>query len=159
MDSGRCQVYLRPPGGGIEWTAAPADLEPVVVSEGLSARVAEENARSRGEGWPMHGGRRAGYDPVRVREAIQNGKVGDDLSPTQAGALARALRRHVRALLPYAEARRAELDRESAEWREIGELIAQTRNAEADRHVTCVVSLALRAEKLLAHAEGEGDGR
>jgi cobalamin biosynthesis Mg chelatase CobN len=40
-------VQLRPRGGGQEWDAAPADLEPVPASELLRPRVAEANARSR----------------------------------------------------------------------------------------------------------------
>ncbi|MGQ5635446.1 MULTISPECIES: hypothetical protein [unclassified Streptomyces] len=46
-------VWLRPQGGGTEWTAQPGDVEPA-ASEGaenavLRARVAVANARSRGE--------------------------------------------------------------------------------------------------------------
>jgi hypothetical protein len=46
-------VWLRPPGGGMEWTAQPGDVEPA-AAEGaedavLRARVAVANARSRGE--------------------------------------------------------------------------------------------------------------
>jgi hypothetical protein len=40
-------LQLRPPGGGQEWEAAPADLEPLPTSELLRPRVAEANARSR----------------------------------------------------------------------------------------------------------------
>jgi hypothetical protein len=47
MERGGSLVFLRPPGGGVEWTASPSDLEPVAASDGLSARVTEENARSR----------------------------------------------------------------------------------------------------------------
>ncbi|SOD67558.1 hypothetical protein SAMN06297387_1326 [Streptomyces zhaozhouensis] len=42
--SGR--VYLRPPGGGREWTANPEDLRPISASESLRARVAEANRRA-----------------------------------------------------------------------------------------------------------------
>ncbi|MEU6284828.1 hypothetical protein [Streptomyces sp. NPDC047028] len=43
-------VWLRPPAGGVEWTALPGDVEPE-GGEGAAvrARVAEANARSRGE--------------------------------------------------------------------------------------------------------------
>ncbi|MDT0445861.1 hypothetical protein [Streptomyces johnsoniae] len=40
-------VWLRPPGGGQEWTARPEDLAPVTASESLSPRVAELNRRAR----------------------------------------------------------------------------------------------------------------
>jgi hypothetical protein len=40
-------VQLRPPGGGHEWDATPADLELLPASELLRPRVAEANARSR----------------------------------------------------------------------------------------------------------------
>lgn len=46
-------VWLRPEGGGTEWTARPADVQPVNVRERVEAlmwaRVARVNARSRGE--------------------------------------------------------------------------------------------------------------
>ncbi|WP_228080618.1 hypothetical protein [Streptomyces profundus] len=42
--SGR--VYLRPPGGGREWTASAEDLRPISASESLRARVAEANRRA-----------------------------------------------------------------------------------------------------------------
>ncbi|MCX5560285.1 hypothetical protein [Streptomyces sp. NBC_00038] len=50
-------VWLRPPGGGMEWTARPGEVEPVAADapEGdlpqglLRARVAVANARSRQE--------------------------------------------------------------------------------------------------------------
>ncbi|MET7796701.1 hypothetical protein [Streptomyces decoyicus] len=50
-------VWLRPPGGGLEWTARPNDVEPATEAAGhgsphdtvLRARVAVANARSRGE--------------------------------------------------------------------------------------------------------------
>ncbi len=40
-------VWLRPPGGGQEWTARPEDLTPVTASESLRSRVAELNRRAR----------------------------------------------------------------------------------------------------------------
>lgn len=42
-------VQLRPVGGGREWDAEPRALRRLTLSEGLSAGVAEANARSRGE--------------------------------------------------------------------------------------------------------------
>jgi hypothetical protein len=42
-------VYLRPVGGGTEWTAKPEELVPASTSDLLSPRVAEANKRSRGE--------------------------------------------------------------------------------------------------------------
>ncbi|MFE2277821.1 hypothetical protein ACFXAE_11315 [Streptomyces sp. NPDC059454] len=46
-------VWLRPEGGGTEWTALPADVRPLHVLERaeplLRARIARANARSRGE--------------------------------------------------------------------------------------------------------------
>ncbi|MFD5494281.1 MULTISPECIES: hypothetical protein [Streptomyces] len=46
-------VWLRPEGGGTEWTALPGDVQPLNVrerAEGLMwTRVARANARSRGE--------------------------------------------------------------------------------------------------------------
>lgn len=42
-------VQLRPVGGGREWDAKPGDLRPASPAEGLSAKVAVANARSRGE--------------------------------------------------------------------------------------------------------------
>jgi hypothetical protein len=47
-------VWLRPEGGGTEWTARPDDVQPVFDvrerAEALMwARVARANARSRGE--------------------------------------------------------------------------------------------------------------
>ncbi len=47
MDHHGRYVQLRPLGGGREWDADPARIEPVSQSELLSARVAEVNARSR----------------------------------------------------------------------------------------------------------------
>lgn len=40
-------VWLRPIGGGREWTAREQDVRPATTAEELSARVAEANARSR----------------------------------------------------------------------------------------------------------------
>ncbi|MFE3559522.1 hypothetical protein ACFXKW_32400 [Streptomyces sp. NPDC059193] len=40
-------VWLRPLTSGTEWTAEPADLEPVSRRERLRACLAEVNARSR----------------------------------------------------------------------------------------------------------------
>ena len=40
-------VWLRPPGGGREWTARPEDVVPISASESLRQRVAEANARAR----------------------------------------------------------------------------------------------------------------
>ncbi|MER8013086.1 hypothetical protein ACIQ7S_09090 [Streptomyces griseoluteus] len=46
-------VWLRPEGGGTEWTALPGDVQPLNARERaedlLRARVANANARSRGE--------------------------------------------------------------------------------------------------------------
>lgn len=50
-------VWLRPPSGGLEWTARPDDVEPATDAADhgsphdtvLRARVAVANARSRGE--------------------------------------------------------------------------------------------------------------
>ncbi|GHD93502.1 hypothetical protein [Streptomyces naganishii] len=46
-------VWLRPEGGGTEWTARPGDVRPLNVREAAEAlmwaRVARANARSRGE--------------------------------------------------------------------------------------------------------------
>ena len=41
--------FVRPQGGGREWEAAAGELEPVTAEEALRLRVAEANARSRGE--------------------------------------------------------------------------------------------------------------
>jgi hypothetical protein len=57
MDHLDGDVWLRPPGGGMEWTARPGEVEPVTAdaAEGdqperlLRARVAVANARSRRE--------------------------------------------------------------------------------------------------------------
>ncbi|MFR9725661.1 hypothetical protein ACL02R_20170 [Streptomyces sp. MS19] len=40
-------IWLRPPGGGREWTALPEDVQPVSASESLRQRVAEANRRAR----------------------------------------------------------------------------------------------------------------
>ncbi|MBW8087576.1 hypothetical protein IGW14_05830 [Streptomyces hygroscopicus subsp. hygroscopicus] len=49
-------VWLRPPGGGVEWTARPDEVEPAasvlggeLPEEILKARVAAANSRSRQE--------------------------------------------------------------------------------------------------------------
>ena len=42
------EVFLRPVGGGVEWSAAPAQLRPATVAEELSAKNAAVNRRSRG---------------------------------------------------------------------------------------------------------------
>ncbi|NUQ97297.1 MAG: hypothetical protein HOY79_12340 [Streptomyces sp.] len=46
-------VWLRPEGGGTEWTARPGDVQPLNVREHTAAlmwaKVASANARSRGE--------------------------------------------------------------------------------------------------------------
>ncbi|MGK7232620.1 hypothetical protein [Streptomyces hygroscopicus] len=49
-------VWLRPPGGGVEWTARPDEAEPAgsgldgeLPEEVLKARVAAANSRSRQE--------------------------------------------------------------------------------------------------------------
>lgn len=49
MEVGRARVSLRRPNGGVEWERDPKYLRTPTASEMLSARVAEENARSRGE--------------------------------------------------------------------------------------------------------------
>nr|WP_251075399.1 hypothetical protein [Streptomyces sp. ISL-12] len=43
------RVYLRPVGGGKEWTADPKYVREATSVEMLSVRVAKANARSRGE--------------------------------------------------------------------------------------------------------------
>jgi hypothetical protein len=48
MDTGWGRLYLRPPGGGIEWDAARADLRPATVADRLRPSLAELNARSSG---------------------------------------------------------------------------------------------------------------
>ncbi|MEV7339199.1 hypothetical protein [Streptomyces sp. NPDC093544] len=40
-------LQLRPLGGGREWDADPAGVEPMTEAEFLSARVTEVNTRSR----------------------------------------------------------------------------------------------------------------
>ena len=45
------RLYLRPPGWGEEWEAMPAHVRPATDHERLSARVAEQNLRSRMRGW------------------------------------------------------------------------------------------------------------
>ncbi|MDO0935871.1 hypothetical protein QQY66_30845 [Streptomyces sp. DG2A-72] len=53
MDHQDGLVWLRPEGGGTEWTARPGDVQPLHVREQAEAlmwaRVAHANARSRGE--------------------------------------------------------------------------------------------------------------
>ncbi|MFG3106132.1 hypothetical protein [Streptomyces tendae] len=52
MDHQDGLVWLRPEGGGTEWTAAPGDVRPMNVrerAEALMWQVARANARSRGE--------------------------------------------------------------------------------------------------------------
>ncbi|MFF6993558.1 hypothetical protein ACFY93_01140 [Streptomyces sp. NPDC008313] len=53
MDHQDGLVWLRPEGGGTEWTALPSDVRPPHVRERAEelmwARVARANARSRGE--------------------------------------------------------------------------------------------------------------
>jgi hypothetical protein len=53
MDHQDGLVWLRPEGGGTEWTARPGDVKPLKVREDaealMRARVAQANARSRGE--------------------------------------------------------------------------------------------------------------
>ncbi len=53
MDHQDGVVWLRPEGGGTEWTARPRDVRPLNVREQAEAlmwaRVASANARSRGE--------------------------------------------------------------------------------------------------------------
>jgi hypothetical protein len=41
------RVFLRPVGGGREWTTDPGQVRPATVSEQLSARVGEMNRNSR----------------------------------------------------------------------------------------------------------------
>ncbi|QMU78805.1 hypothetical protein GXW83_26975 [Streptacidiphilus sp. PB12-B1b] len=41
-------VYLRPPGGGVEWTALQGELEGADERDRLRARVGEMNAASSG---------------------------------------------------------------------------------------------------------------
>ncbi|QMU77251.1 hypothetical protein GXW83_17620 [Streptacidiphilus sp. PB12-B1b] len=41
------RLYLRRPGGGVEWEALPVHVRPAARHEELSARVAEANLRSR----------------------------------------------------------------------------------------------------------------
>ncbi|MEU6175356.1 hypothetical protein ABZ832_26055 [Streptantibioticus parmotrematis] len=43
------RVFLRPLGGGREWTTSPDDIEQMSRSEILNARVAAANRRSRKE--------------------------------------------------------------------------------------------------------------
>ncbi|MCS0634607.1 hypothetical protein NX801_02800 [Streptomyces sp. LP05-1] len=41
--------FLRPMGGGVEWTADPADVRPANPEQRIRAKTARANARSRGE--------------------------------------------------------------------------------------------------------------
>ncbi|WP_309505938.1 hypothetical protein [Streptomyces pyxinae] len=41
--------FLRPMGGGTEWTADPADVRPADPEQRIRAKTARANARSRGE--------------------------------------------------------------------------------------------------------------
>lgn len=43
------QVFLRPVGGGVEWTTRPEHLRAATAAEELSAKNAAVNRRSRGE--------------------------------------------------------------------------------------------------------------
>ncbi|MEC4019362.1 hypothetical protein [Streptomyces sp. H27-D2] len=47
MDTHGNRVFLRPVNGGVEWEAAPDDLEPADTAAELRAKAAEANARSR----------------------------------------------------------------------------------------------------------------
>ncbi|MEU6175882.1 hypothetical protein ABZ832_28735 [Streptantibioticus parmotrematis] len=47
MDDLADTVWLRPLGGGREWTVRSQDIRSATAAEELSARVAEANARSR----------------------------------------------------------------------------------------------------------------
>jgi hypothetical protein len=42
------RVYLRPPGGGLEWDAHPDNLEPADAHDQLSFRVRQLNLESSG---------------------------------------------------------------------------------------------------------------
>ncbi|MCX4661008.1 hypothetical protein [Streptomyces uncialis] len=44
---------LRPPGGGVEWTAVRSDVRPATVADQLRPALAEANTRSRkgGSAW------------------------------------------------------------------------------------------------------------
>ncbi|SCK59715.1 hypothetical protein YW7DRAFT_05787 [Streptomyces sp. AmelKG-E11A] len=44
---GRC--FLRPPRGGVEWSAERAEVRPATVADQLRPALSEVNARSRGE--------------------------------------------------------------------------------------------------------------
>ncbi|MFE4663927.1 hypothetical protein ACFRI7_09565 [Streptomyces sp. NPDC056716] len=48
MDTGS-RYWLRPPRGGIEWEASPADVRPATVADQLRPALTEANARSRGD--------------------------------------------------------------------------------------------------------------
>jgi hypothetical protein len=49
MGAGNCEVYLRPIGGGCEWSVKPEFVRPATRAEELSAKNAAANRRSRGE--------------------------------------------------------------------------------------------------------------
>jgi hypothetical protein len=48
MDELLGRVFLRPPGGGVEWTALPGELDTADERDRLRARVGEWNAASSG---------------------------------------------------------------------------------------------------------------
>ncbi|MFI5941234.1 hypothetical protein ACIBCB_13365 [Streptomyces uncialis] len=56
MDTGAVvdgRYSLRPPGGGVEWTAVRSDVRPATVADQLRPALAEANTRSRkgGSAW------------------------------------------------------------------------------------------------------------
>lgn len=107
----------------------------------------------------MTGVLRAGYDLMRVKEAIRCAKLAEPTGHEQR-ALLLALRGHVRALLPYAEVRRGELDPRGHVWFELGNIVVSARTL-ADstplpgREAAYVLLLAGSAEQLLAHVEDD----
>ncbi|WP_329315021.1 DUF6415 family natural product biosynthesis protein [Streptomyces sp. NBC_01262] len=107
----------------------------------------------------MTGVLRASYDLMRVKEAIRCAKLAEPTGQEQR-ALLLALRGHIRALLPYAEVRRGELDPQAHAWFELGNIIASARTL-ADstplpgREAAYVLLLAGSAEQLLAHVEDD----
>lgn len=48
MDVTGGTAWLRPVGGGVEWTAKADDVRPATTAETLSDRVIQANARSKG---------------------------------------------------------------------------------------------------------------
>jgi hypothetical protein len=50
MDTDWGRLYLRPPGGGIEWDAVCADLRPATATDRLRPALAEVNERSSDTG-------------------------------------------------------------------------------------------------------------